>query len=96
LAEKLKEEAQAKVEELERRKKDQMSLQIVKVLDSLIKQTKEAVPAAEKRSKDLKETAGRDGFCLQESKAHRRMDVTIVHSKIITEEMKKNLPAIVM
>ena len=96
LAQKVKREAEKKIEELERQKLNQMSLEVVEALELVIAQMRETMKVAEENSKELGEAVGKDGFCLQESKAHRKVEVIVVYANVITEEMKKQLPAKVM
>jgi len=69
---------------------------VIEVLDIVITQTKQMMNVAKDNSKELGEAVGKAGFCLQEYKAHGKVEVTVVHSKVFTEEMKKQLPAKVM
>jgi len=96
LAQKVKREAERKIKELERQKQNQMSLEVIEMLEAAITQTKQTMKAVEEIHKALREAVGKDGFCLQESKAHGKVEVTVVHMNVITEEMKKQLPTKVM
>jgi len=38
----------------------------------------------------------KDRFCLQESKAHGKVEVIVVYTNVVTKKMKKQLPMKVM
>ncbi|RPB20186.1 hypothetical protein L211DRAFT_893680 [Terfezia boudieri ATCC MYA-4762] len=96
LVKRTREEAEEKMAELVRQKEKGVSPEVFEAIEEKIARMRETLVRAEKQAKEAGEVVGRDGFCLQEARTHRRVEVTVVHGGTITEEMERALPATVM